>query len=507
MNHAAIYVRVSTGQQAEEGHSLANQEGVCTKYAEAQEFTVVKVYEDAGVSGTTDDRPAMQQAIKEVDSYEHLIIFDSTRLGREMEVNQSLRAIFSQSGVQIHSVNEGGAFDPNTVSGVFLTAIMDARAKAENLDRATKSRAGKYAAVASGNLQVGNPPFGYDLIRKGMNARGKGGKSLLVINANEAVGVRKAFKLFNQGKPIGEIARMLEADGIKKRTGKPWLRENVRDMLDRETYAGTWTYGKQQTVKNGQARKSASVKVPAIITPAAFKKAQTRLNANRRANAKHVKYDYLLRGRVVCSQCQQLYVCRHQKYKKESHFYYQHRPNADHYTRNLKRDEIEERVKQYILTALKDPQTFVTLLGNQSDESEAVNKAELERNQKAQAKIGDHRASSLQLLAEKTIAKEDWLELEAKYKADLAPLQIEEQQSDPIELEGYEQMLHDQAQYLKEGGNEQDFQGKTDWDFYIEAMDLKIEVSPQADYISASAMGIVNTLLSLTDKKSAPASY
>jgi hypothetical protein len=37
-------------------------------------------------------------------------------------------------------------------------------------------------------------------------------------------------------------------------------------------------------------------------------------------------------------------------------------------------------------------------------------------------------------------------------------------------------------------------------------MDLKIEVSPKADYISASALGIVNTLLYLTDKKSAPAS-
>jgi len=41
---------------------------------------------------------------------------------------------------------------------------------------------------------------------------------------------------------------------------------------------------------------------------------------------------------------------------------------------------------------------------------------------------------------------------------------------------------------------------------YIEAMDLKIEISAQADCISASALGIVNTLLPLTDKKSAPES-
>jgi site-specific DNA recombinase len=511
MSKAAIYTRVSTGQQAEEGHSLANQKDACTKYAEDHGLQVVKIYEDAGVSGTTSDRPAMQRALKETDSFEHLVIYDSTRLGRELEVNSSLRAAFSGLGVQIHQVTEGGAFDPHTTAGVFMTAIMDARAKAENIDRSDKSRAGKYAAVKSGNVQVGNPPFGYDLIRQGMNARGKGGKSVLIINKTEAVGVRKAFKLFNEGKAIGEIARRLEKARIKKQNGKPWSRENVRDLLDRETYSGTWTYGKTQTAANGKARKSVSVKVPKIVDRKVYQKAQVRLKANARANAKHVKYDYLLRGRVLCSQCNRPYICRHQKYKKASHFYYQHRPKADHDTRNFKLDVLEERVKKYIQTALKDPETFVKLLGEHSDENEAVNKRELETNQKAQAKIREHRANSLQLLVEKTITKKDWLDLEAGYKDDLAPLEVEEQQliedqqSDPIELEGYEQMIHEQAQYLAEGGSEQDFQGKTDWAFYVEAMDLKIEVGPEAERISASALGIVNALLPFTDKKSAPA--
>ena len=140
MNHAAIYVRVSTSQQAEEGHSLANQRAACTKYTEARIWLLSGYMKMPGYQARL-TTACYAQAIRDVDSFEHLIIFDSTRLGREMEVNQGLRAIFSKSGVQIHSVNEGGAFDPNTVSGVFLTAIMDARAKAENLDRATKSRA------------------------------------------------------------------------------------------------------------------------------------------------------------------------------------------------------------------------------------------------------------------------------------------------------------------------------------------------------------------------------
>ena len=96
MSKAAIYVRVSTGQQAEEGHSLVNQKDACAKYAKENSLQVVKTYEDAGVSGTTDDRPAMQRALKETHGFEHLVIYDSTRLGRETNVNQTLRRIFFQ---------------------------------------------------------------------------------------------------------------------------------------------------------------------------------------------------------------------------------------------------------------------------------------------------------------------------------------------------------------------------------------------------------------------------
>lgn len=85
-------------------------------------------------------------------------------------------------------------------------------------------------------------------------------------------------------------------------------------------------------------------------------------------------------------------------------------------------------------------------------------------------------------------------------------LEIEEQELDPIKIQGYEQMLQDQASYLAESGSEQDFKGNNDYGFYIETMDLRIEVSPNAARVSASALRIVNTLLpNVTDQKTAPA--
>ena len=49
--NCAIYVRVSTQQQAEHGYSLQTQEESCRKKAQELGATSVKVYKDDGYSG------------------------------------------------------------------------------------------------------------------------------------------------------------------------------------------------------------------------------------------------------------------------------------------------------------------------------------------------------------------------------------------------------------------------------------------------------------------------
>ena len=45
---AFIYIRVSTREQAEEGYSIGEQEERLTKYCEAMEWQLIKVYIDPG---------------------------------------------------------------------------------------------------------------------------------------------------------------------------------------------------------------------------------------------------------------------------------------------------------------------------------------------------------------------------------------------------------------------------------------------------------------------------
>ena len=63
----AIYTRVSTFDQAREGHSLEEQERRLKAKCEAEGYKVYKVYTDAGISGKdTEHRPAYQQMLKDM---------------------------------------------------------------------------------------------------------------------------------------------------------------------------------------------------------------------------------------------------------------------------------------------------------------------------------------------------------------------------------------------------------------------------------------------------------
>jgi len=59
----AIYCRVSSDEQKNEGVSLGAQEERCRAFAFAKDWQVVQVYVDAGASGKSLQRPAMQRLI------------------------------------------------------------------------------------------------------------------------------------------------------------------------------------------------------------------------------------------------------------------------------------------------------------------------------------------------------------------------------------------------------------------------------------------------------------
>ena len=51
------------------------------------------------------------------------------------------------------------------------------------------------------------------------------------------------FKMAKSGKSCKEIAKKLNADGLRTITGKRWSRTNVYKILTNEAYSGTLVWG------------------------------------------------------------------------------------------------------------------------------------------------------------------------------------------------------------------------------------------------------------------------
>ncbi|MBO4569197.1 MAG: recombinase family protein, partial [Candidatus Methanomethylophilaceae archaeon] len=67
---AAVYVRVSTEEQAAEGYSLEAQRSVLEDYCIAEGWDVHGVYEDDGYSGRNDKRPAYRRMMSEMEDWD-----------------------------------------------------------------------------------------------------------------------------------------------------------------------------------------------------------------------------------------------------------------------------------------------------------------------------------------------------------------------------------------------------------------------------------------------------
>ncbi len=67
---AAVYTRVSSQRQADEGYSLAQQRAACEQFVEVKGWTLLGTFEDAGVSGGRKSRPKLDELVGLIEAGE-----------------------------------------------------------------------------------------------------------------------------------------------------------------------------------------------------------------------------------------------------------------------------------------------------------------------------------------------------------------------------------------------------------------------------------------------------
>jgi len=82
----ALYARVSTEMQAEEGFSIEAQLNEMRAYAAQRGWKVVAEFVDAGISGSTMDRPGLRALLEAAQAHQFdvVLVHELSRLSRSV---------------------------------------------------------------------------------------------------------------------------------------------------------------------------------------------------------------------------------------------------------------------------------------------------------------------------------------------------------------------------------------------------------------------------------------
>jgi DNA invertase Pin-like site-specific DNA recombinase len=150
---AALYVRVSTGEQNTEA-----QERALKDYVQRRGWTVQKIYRDQGISGAKASRPGLDEMLKDCRHREVdvVVVWKFDRFARSLKNLIAGLELCRALGIDFVSVTE--AVDTSLPAGEMLFQMIGAVAQFERSLIAERVKSGLANARANGKT-LGRPPL------------------------------------------------------------------------------------------------------------------------------------------------------------------------------------------------------------------------------------------------------------------------------------------------------------------------------------------------------------
>lgn len=227
------YVRVSTETQAEKGGGLEVQRSSLNKYAKENGLIIERIFEDAGISGTDESRPALDELLTEyLREDDTILVHTTSRLWRNIFAQATIMKAVMNAKANIRSIDEP-SFDVykymTDPENFMISGMMGMLDQWERMTIARKLARGRTSKAQSGAKPAGVAPFGYKWAED---------KKSVLIDEDEAQVVRMLFSELQKGKSLHQVAEFLNAQGIKTRRGKQWSAGNVQVIGRNKFYTG-----------------------------------------------------------------------------------------------------------------------------------------------------------------------------------------------------------------------------------------------------------------------------
>ena len=394
-----VYARVSSDSQ-DVDLSVSAQLRTLREYAGRQGHEIIREFVDEAESGRTASRPAFREMIALAKAkpppFDAVVVWKLNRFARSRVDSITYKALLKSKGIRVISMNE--PLD-DTPSGQLLEGVIESIDEFYSASLGQDIKRGMRENAGRGFFNGSRPPYGFHKVpvQDGAKTRYK-----LEPDPDDSVAVtviRRMFSMALQDTGAKDIAKALNAEGLRTVSGRRWGNTTVHKILNNEAYCGTLVWAGRPghpAIHSGDPPVRVENAWPAIIDPATFVLVQQKMASRRPAliHPRTLPSHYLLSGFLFCS-CGHAMVGRSAK----SHQYYYYTCNGSFKrgkdactARALPKDRLERAIIEQVKERILKQESLEELIKLANDELDSGNDAVKEKMDAARAELNDVQA-------------------------------------------------------------------------------------------------------------------
>jgi site-specific DNA recombinase len=360
MPQCLVYCRVSTEEQAEKGYSLDTQEKLCRDFAERSGFQVAGVHRDEGKSGTTLDRPALQDLLAKCTAggpIGAVIVQETDRLARNTHDHLTVRAVLQKAGVKLFSVAQPMLDD--SPEGKMIDTILASVNQFQSDISGRKVRKALQEKFDQGWWPALAPP-GYQNVPVEEAGDAQRVRKIIRNDPENWHLLQEGFRLYLTGDySADELRELLYDRGLRSKTGKKIPHSVMVRTLKNPFYAGLMTWKGQQRVGRHEP----------MITLSEHHRILKIVEAHNLGASRRRKHNFLLRGFIFCNLCGHRYTAEIHPAKHKSYYHCAARRAHSNRHQNVDVADLERQVEEQFKSVQFSPSFVQAILDTLSEVS------------------------------------------------------------------------------------------------------------------------------------------